>query len=325
MRLGIAITRARNVEPTWTTAHIAVKALELGHAVRFIEPWDFEVDPEGRVVARAHAFEESEDGPVDRDRLCQMLADRTARRRFVELAGLDALLVRINPLDTAVLTFAAAAKAAGVIVLNDPTWLTWTSHKEFLAGLADVRRPATLVTRSRATIHAFYEGQPSGVVVKPARSSGGKGIARIQRGRPDALDRALDAARGIGDGYLVVQEYLAEAEAGETRLVWLDGEILGSYVRQRAPGEFRHNLKRGGLPEPHEPGPEDHRLIETLTPHLRRCGVWLAGIDVIGGRVLEINTLNPGGLHLIQEFSGRDLSRPIVDALQARVDNAGRS
>ncbi|MCP4810838.1 MAG: hypothetical protein GY913_11480 [Proteobacteria bacterium] len=325
MRLGIAITRARNVEPTWTTAHIATRALEMGHSVRFIEPWDYEVDPGGRLVARAHAFEVSEDGPVDRERLCAMLRDRAARRRFVEVTALDALLIRINPLDTAVLTFAMAVKDAGVVVLNDPATLMWTSHKEFLAGLSDVPRPATLVSRSRATIHAFFEGQDHGVVVKPARSSGGKGIARVDRGRSDALDRALDHARAIGDGYLVVQEYLPEAEQGETRLVWLDGAILGSYVRQRAPGEFRHNLKRGGRPEAHEPGPEYDKLIETLTPHLRRCGVWLAGIDVIGGRVLEINTLNPGGLHLIQEFSGRDLSRPIVDALQACVDHAGRS
>lgn len=325
MRLGIAITRASNVEPTWTTAHIATRALALGHSVRFIEPWDFEIDPTGRMVARAYAFEASVDGPVDRHRLCEMLRDRSARRRFVGVTQLDALLIRINPLNTAVLTFASAARDAGVIVLNDPTTLSWTSHKAFLAGLADVAKPKTLVSRSRATIEAFAMDQANGVVVKPARSSGGRGIAKVSAHDLRGLGAAIDQARAVGDGYLVVQEYLREAEQGEARIVWLDGAILGSYVRQRAPGEFRHNLKCGGLPEPHEPGQEEDRLIEALTPHLRRCGVWLAGIDVIGGRVLEINTLNPGGLHLIQEFSGRDLSRPIVDALQARVDHAGRS
>jgi len=270
-------------------------------------------------VARAHAFDEDADGPVDRDRLCRMLQDRSARRRFVELARLDALLIRINPLDTAVLSFATAAEAAGVIVLNSPTTVGWTSHKAWLASLEDVRRPRTLVTKSRATIHAFAAELKGDAVVKPARASGGRGIARVPRGRTGELDLAVDHARSIGDGFLVVQEYLPDADRGESRLVWLDGVILGSYVRQRAPGEFRHNLKRGGVPEPHEPGPEDTRLIEALNPHLRRAGVWFAGIDVIGGRVLEINTLNPGGLHLIQEFSGLDLSGPLVEALEARV------
>lgn len=248
-----------------------------------------------------------------------MLQDRSARRRFVELARLDALLIRINPLDTAVLSFATAAEAAGVIVLNSPTTVGWTSHKAWLASLEDVRRPRTLVTKSRATIHAFAAELKGDAVVKPARASGGRGIARVPRGRTGELDLAVDHARSIGDGFLVVQEYLPDADRGESRLVWLDGVILGSYVRQRAPGEFRHNLKRGGVPEPHEPGPEDTRLIEALNPHLRRAGVWFAGIDVIGGRVLEINTLNPGGLHLIQEFSGLDLSGPLVEALEARV------
>ena len=293
--------------------------------MRFVEPWDHEVDPAGRIVARAHAFDLEQDGAVDRARLCEMLQNREARRRFVELARLDALLIRINPLDTAVLSFALAAEQAGVVVLNSPSTVGWTSHKAWLASLSDVPRPRTLVTRSRATIHAFAAELPGDVVVKPARASGGRGIACVPRGRTGELDLALDHARSIGDGYLVVQECLPEAALGETRLVWLDGVILGSYVRQRAPGEFRHNLKRGGVPEAHEPGPEDLGLIETLTPHLRRAGVWFAGIDVIGGRVLEINTLNPGGLHLVQEFSGRDLSGPLVEALEARVEQAGRS
>lgn len=248
-----------------------------------------------------------------------MLHGREARRRFVEISRLDALLIRINPIDAAVLSFATAAQEQGVVVLNAPTTVTWTSHKAWLATLADVPQPKTLVTRSRATIHAFAEELEGDCVVKPARSSGGRGIARVPKGRPGELDVALDQARGIGDGYLVVQEYLPEAEFGETRLVWLDGMILGSYVRQRAPGEFRHNLKRGGVPEPHEPGSEDIRLIEALNPHLRRAGVWFAGIDVIGGRVSEINTLNPGGLHLIQEFSGLNLSGPLITALEAKV------
>ncbi len=291
--------------------------------MRFIEPWDFEVDPIGRIVARAHAFDTDQDGDIDPARLCRMLHAREARRRFVEVCRLDALLVRINPIDAAVLSFAMAAEEGGVVVLNAPKMVTWTSHKAWLASLKGVPRPRTLVTRSRATIHAFAGELPGGAVVKPGRSSGGRGIAYVPKERPAELDLALDHARGIGDGYLVVQEYLPEAEFGETRLVWLDGEILGSYVRQRAPGEFRHNLKRGGVPEPHEPGPEDFRLIEALNPHLRAAGVWFAGIDVIGGRVSEINTLNPGGLHLIQEFSGLDFSGPLVTALEARVQ-AGR-
>lgn len=319
MRLGIAITRASNVDASWSTAHIALAALEAGFQVRFIEPWDYEVDRAGRLVARAHAFDP---GEVDtREELCQRLQRRSARRRFVELARLDTLLVRINPLDTAVLTWAMHAELHGVPVLNPPLAALLTSHKGWLASLKDVPRPATLVTRSRAAMQVFGMDYPEGVIVKPARSSGGKGIAWVRHGREHELDVAIDQARAIGDGYVVVQQYLPEAEEGEKRLVWLDGHFLGGYVRQRAPGEFRHNLKRGGLPEnlPHDE--EDQRLLDKLTPHLRQQGIWFAGIDVIGRRVVEINTLNPGGLHLVSEFSKQDLAKPIIASLLKRISS----
>lgn len=317
MRLGFAITRAAAVEPTWTTAHIACKALEMGHALRFIEPWDYEVDPLGRLVARSHALD-PQDGPIHPGELCHRLRQRTLRRRFVELARLDALLIRINPLDLAVLGFAQAAQRAGVLVLNDPNTLLRASHKAFLAQLHGVPRPRTLITRSRGTVLSFA-AEHERVVVKPARSSGGRGIALVNGVSTRGLEQAFDAARSIGDGYVVVQEYLPEAERGEKRIVWLDGQILGSYVRQRAAGEFRHNLKRGGIPEAGEPTPEDLKLLDALTPQLRDQGIWFAGIDVIGGRVVEINTLNPGGLHLSQQFAQRDLAGPIVESLQDRV------
>ncbi len=319
MRLGFAISRAGSIEPTWTTAHIACKALERGHSVRFIEPWDFEVDPLGRLVARSHALD-PEEGAVTPEELCRQLQGRLARRRFVELTRLDALLLRINPLDLAVVTYAQAARKAGVVVLNDPATLVRTSHKSFLAQLQGIPKPRTLITRSRATALSFADDEDR-VVVKPARASGGRGIALVKGRGGRAVEQAFEVARSIGDGYVVIQEYLPEAEQGEKRLVWLDGQILGSYVRQRAAGEFRHNLKCGGVPEAGDPTPEDLKLLDALTPQLREQGIWFAGIDVIGGRVVEINTLNPGGLHLSQAFAERDLAEPIITSLQARVED----
>lgn len=319
MRIGIAITRAANVEATWTTAHIACAALSAGHSVRFIEPWDYEVDSGSRVVARSHAFDPP--GP-DRETLCELLLQRRARRRYVELGRLDALLLRTNPLDIVVMTFASIAQAAGVTVLNDPAGVLRTSHKAWLASLADVPRPRTMVSRSRAALHAFAADLEGGAVVKPARASGGKAIHFVPPGDSRLLWSAMEEVQRVGDGYLVVQEYLAEAEAGEKRLVWLDGLLLGGYLRRRAPGEFRHNLKRGGRPEACTLTAQDHLLVEALTPHLRGSGIWLAGLDVIGGKVVEVNTLNPGGLHLIQEYSDEDLSAPVIRWLEAHATRA---
>jgi len=316
MRIGIAVSRAASIEPSWTTAHLGAALLRAGHTVRVVEPWDFEIDENGRCIARAHAFDSSAATP---NTLCKELSMRMARRCYEDLGALDALLLRVNPLDVGVLSFALLAQDTGVPVLNNPRTIVSTSHKGFLASLSDVPRPKTIVTRSRAMCHSFAEGFESGVIVKPARSSGGRGVQWVRRGKSGHLDLAIDEARSYGDGYLVIQEYLEAAAEGEKRLLWIGGKTIGAYLRERAKGEFRHNLSRGGNPVPAEITEEEHALVRAVSPLLLEQGVWIAGLDVIGGKLVEVNTLNPGGFHHIQAHSEQDLIPELVDSLLERI------
>ena len=316
MRIAFAITRASSVAGTWTTVHLARAALDRGDTVRFIEPWDFEVDVRGRVIARSHAF----DHPATADHIAEALAQRTAVRRYVDLQRIDLMLLRAAPLDPTVLAFAGIVKERGVPVINDPTGLLRVAHKGWLAALPGVRIPPGVVTRSRASCHVFAQGQHDGVVVKPARGSGGRDVAFVPWGDAVALDEAFDRARVGGDGYVVVQAYLLEAEWGEKRLVWVDGEVVGGYLRRRAPGEFRHNLKRGGQAESTEITSEDLTVAAQVTPHLLQAGIRLAGLDVIGGTLIEVNALNPGGAFHADRLSGSRLGEDILDRLTHRPE-----
>lgn len=324
MRIAFAISRAASVDETWTTVHLAREALVRGWQVRFVEPWDFELDSSspgrsgGRLIARAHAF----DAPCTAEELARALVEREADRRYVELDRLDLLLLRAAPFDLSVLTFGAMAKSRGVPVFNDPEGLLRVTSKAWLAGLVGVPIPPTLVTRSRASAHLFATQQPEGVVLKPARGSGGRQVSFVSPVDPDVVDLAFDEAREGGDGYVVVQAYLPEADDGEKRLVWLDGVVVGGYLRRRAPGEFRHNLKRGGTAEPTDITAEDRALGRSLAPHLTRAGIRLAGIDAIGGRVIEVNALNPGGAFHADRLGGTRLGALILDRLIHRPEES---
>lgn len=319
MRLGIVLSNAANTSPTHSTVHVAEAALRRGHVVRVFEPWDFELDPGWRLRGRAHVF----DAPVEsREALATTLSSRTAPRRRVDVDRLDALLLRANPLDTAVLGFAQVALDAGVTVLNDPRAMLTYTNKSWLASIPKVPKPRTLVTRSPSSVELFASESEAGVVIKPARSCGGKGVSVIRRRRRPAIEAAFEEAAREGDGYVVVQEYLPAASEGEKRLLWLDGELIGGYLRLRPPNDFRHNLKVGGQPVACPITEADHAIARALTPHLRVQGIWFAGIDVIGGLVIEVNTLNPGGLHWSSTFAQEPLADRLVASLESRCPSS---
>jgi glutathione synthase len=313
MRLAVLVSSVAGVAATHTTAHLVAAALARGHAVRLVEPWDLDLDERGRVQLRAFVL----DGMgLDRLGLVEVLRTRSAPRRTVAANDHDALLLRVNPIDTTVVAFAQLAQRAGLRVLNDPDTLLATTHKSWLASLPEeVPRPRTLVTRSLAVAGQFARTERGGVVVKPARASGGKGVGWVQ-GAADELQPAFEAASRAGDGWVVVQAYLPEATDGEKRLLWLDGELVGGYRRVRAPGDFRHNLRRGGLPEATEVDDADRMVVAALAPHLRRCGVWFAGLDLIGGKAVEVNVLNPGGAHFTTLLGGVSVGERLVAALE---------
>ena len=175
MQIGMLISSAAVIRPTWTTAHLAHAALVAGHTVRFIEPHDMEVTTHGRLVTRAHVLDHPLGSPTE---VAQQLSGLNLTRRFVEIPSLDVLFMRANPLTPAVLNLALMAQEWGVRVVNDPIGIARTRSKTWLAALTNVPRPPTLITSDGDSARLFAEGQSHGVVVKPAMGSGGRGVRR---------------------------------------------------------------------------------------------------------------------------------------------------
>ena len=150
-------------------------------------------------------------------------------------------------------------------------------------------------------------------------------MARVRPHDQTGFDRAFRAITDRQAGYAVVQAYLPEANEGEKRLVWLDGRVLGGYLRRRAPGEFRHNLKRGGLAEPVTVSDEDLQVVEALNPPLLAAGIRLAGLDLIGGHLIEVNALNPGGTFHTDRLNGSHLADTVIAALERNAPIPKRS
>ena len=80
-------------------------------------------------MARAHVFPPQ---VISRETLCEKLRGRTAARRYIELGRLDLLLLRINPINASVLSFASLVERLGVPVFCAPAALLRPSNKAHL-------------------------------------------------------------------------------------------------------------------------------------------------------------------------------------------------
>jgi glutathione synthase len=127
------------------------------------------------------------------------------------------------------------------------------------------------------------------------------------------------------DGYLAAQEVLPDADQGDVRVFVVDGELLlvnGSYAAFRrvpAEGESRSNMRTGGRAVPVDVDDEILDLVRCIRPQLQEDGMFLVGLDVIAGRLVELNVFSPGGLGSAQLVTGVDFSAAIVEALEQRA------
>jgi glutathione synthase len=68
----------------------------------------------------------------------------------------------------------------------------------------------------------------------------------------------------------------------------------------------------------------DRRIAETLASWARAQGIFLAGLDVIGDCLTEINVTSPTGFQEITAQSGHDVAGAFVAALERNFARAVR-
>ena len=310
MRIGFVVNRLRGLRSSYTTTHLAAALARAGHQAVFIEIGAFTLDPNDRLFAKGKLLCPEALGP-------EQVVDALPRLSsgVVDLQQLDGLVLRNNPVRRTVLDFARTLRDRGVPVLNDPDGLAAGAGKLTIHAIPRHLRPKTVVTRDLRVIEAFRNEIDGPGVVKPVRGFGGKGVALVPRGAPLQLSEGLQRVLESPDGYLVFQEYLDGARHGDKRILVVEGEPVGCYLRMSKEGEFRHNVHVGGRAQSASLDDTDRAICAALAGHLRREGIFLAGVDVIDRRAVEVNVVAPGGVANIERTSGT----PIGDRIAARM------
>jgi glutathione synthase len=250
---------------------------------------------------------------------------RVAGDSDAALAELDVLFLRKDPpVDVEYVRATQLVELGpGPVLINEPRGLRAANEKLFALRFPDLV-PPTLVARDLDRLRAFIDAQGGDGVVKPLDGCGGRGVLRVRRGDPN-LSALLEIATGGGRVPVVAQAYLPAVHEGDKRIILLGGQPLGAVLRVPREGELRANFASGGRAAPASLTPRDREICRRLAPALEEFGLWFVGIDVIGGRLTEVNVTSPTGLVEIDALTGQSLEARVIDFALERAALPGRA
>ncbi len=227
--------------------------------------------------------------------------------------------------------------------VNSPQGIVTHLQPTYLPSIAPGLTPDLIVTRDVDAATDFIR-QHQRVVAKKAKSCGGKGVFRIAASETGFVIDGLKIEQMIfrtasecleflfeldGDPFQFVR-YLPLNHHGDKRVLVVDGETYGAYLRKGPAGSWIHNVSSGGSYQHTTISDREHEIIRRTAPHYRRLGVTTLGYDFLmdddGQWTLsEINAGNIAGYSLLEELTGQPIYDRFADFLYQYAPKRTRS
>ncbi len=295
MRIGIL---SRN-PGLYSTRRLAEVARMRGHRVEIIDTTSVAV----------HIGRGDGDATIPQ----QLVASLPGMTETTKLPTLDAIIPRIG---TSVTFYGLAVvrqfETAGVLTTAASSAIACSRDKLQslqLMSQAGLPIPRTAIVAQPEALFSAIEaigGLPA--VVKLISGTQGRGVFLAHHFTTVAaiLRKVTELNRQA-----IVQEFIAEADGRDMRLIVVGGRCVAAMQRQAPFGEFRANLHRGGSASAVTPEPATVALAVAAA---RTHGLAVAGVDLVSSRrgplLLEVNS-SPG-LEGIEKATGIDIASEIV-------------
>jgi glutathione synthase len=209
------------------------------------------------------------------------------------------------------------------LVLNRPEGILAANEKLYALHFPDLMAE-TIVTRDVAELNAFMEKLGGEMVVKPLDGRGGEGVFHVST-RDRNRGSILEQSTRFGTRRAMAQRFLANVAKGDKRILLLEGEPLGALLRIPSESELRANLHVGGRAVKTELSADDRRIVERIAPRLRADGLFFVGIDVIDGRLTEVNVTSPTGIQEMGRLDGTAYEARVLDRAEALAARKSRN
>jgi glutathione synthase len=324
MQIAFLMDRLDSIDPlNETTSHLMYECNQRGHKVFFLEPHDVYIR-KNEVVARMRNITVAPNLSMKRYWRSLLKCLKKDELIFESITDLDALFLRKNPpLIYQTMEFLAPVNDR-VFMINSTSGQVLANSKLYTLNFPEII-PETHISRDPTRLKKIIDDFGGSMVVKPLRRYGGEGVIKVSVRDRENLNSLINyyvqAFRNYPDREpIMVQAYLdGVQEAGDVRILLLNGEILGAMRRKPKDGDFRTNIHAGARAYKHTVTPAEKRICETIKDRLVEDGLYFVGIDIIADRLVEINCLSPGGIPRINRLENAKLEAKVIDFIEKKV------
>ena len=152
--------------------------------------------------------------------------------------------------------------------------------------------PEYLVTANRDEISEFLKLHKE-IILKPLNKCFGAGVMYLKYGDYNTRN-ILNLATNDGKSIIMVQKYLPSVKEGDKRVLILGEQVLKYGVRKiPTSDDFKFNTHSDDYVKGELLSNAEIELFKPIAKELNSMGIYMAGLDVVGDKVIEINVTSP--------------------------------
>ncbi len=177
------------------------------------------------------------------------------------------------------------------IVINSPSAIRDFNEKMHTLNFANLM-PPNIVSASKTDIIKFLN-EYGEIVLKPLNKCFGAGVMTLKKGDKNTAV-IINSMTNNGSTLCMVQKYIPQAVNGDKRVLSLGNKIL-PYCIQKLPSndDFKFNEHCDQNIIKAELSDQEISDFTSVAEKLNSLGILMAGLDVIDGKIIEINVTSP--------------------------------
>ena len=177
------------------------------------------------------------------------------------------------------------------VVINKPSVIR-NFNKKLHSLMFKELMPKTIVSSSLDEIENFLERENE-IILKPLDKCFGSGVMYLKNGDKNTRS-IINLMTSNGSAFTMVQKYIPAGMNGDKRVLTLGDKVLDfCVVKHPTKDDFKFNTHNDSYISKGFLTAKEKSDFSYVAKQLNDIGIYMAGLDVIDGKIIEINVTSP--------------------------------